>query len=366
MSTQTSQTQSEAPQEPIHYTESERAAMRAYVQRTEVRLSTLHRIATAFINGAGLLILMPFFLRDHVVTVLTTFIANIHMIESNAVASDQLIFVIITLLLFYPFLLSITIPIYSFYLLIKDIIHFYFTIYSPGFPASLFTPSFVLSGITFSPDESKRAKEDVFRYQYNNETIDFMIPFSGQKRERYFDESIRNTHGEIIPKTRKYEDLLESGVLPENHNPQMVQWFNAAMGIARTTDRRLSEEVATLEVSIVRHVLYLRRLVLRYVKALAMFVWTTLITFAMVPFLEDPRVPNYLTLSIAYLVWSLFVMKLMTLPLTWIYRHRHNKTPKDHIDRQLIVLEQQVKPFCYLAIVTSLIALILSLTSNIG
>lgn len=38
-----------------------RNAMRAFLQRSEVRLSTMHRIANAFLSGAGLLVLFPVF-----------------------------------------------------------------------------------------------------------------------------------------------------------------------------------------------------------------------------------------------------------------------------------------------------------------
>lgn len=37
---------------------------RSYLQRAEVRLSTMHRIASAFLGGAGLTILFPFLFRD--------------------------------------------------------------------------------------------------------------------------------------------------------------------------------------------------------------------------------------------------------------------------------------------------------------
>lgn len=37
---------------------------RAFLQRGEVRLSTMHRVASAFLGGAGLLFLFPLFTRD--------------------------------------------------------------------------------------------------------------------------------------------------------------------------------------------------------------------------------------------------------------------------------------------------------------
>src|SRR5277367_1692075 len=47
------------------FTEQERNAMRAYLQRAEVRLSAMDRVATAFISGAGLLVLFPIFFRGY-------------------------------------------------------------------------------------------------------------------------------------------------------------------------------------------------------------------------------------------------------------------------------------------------------------
>ncbi len=41
----------------------EHAAMRAYLQRAEVRLSTMHRVAGVLLNGAGLLFLFPVLLK---------------------------------------------------------------------------------------------------------------------------------------------------------------------------------------------------------------------------------------------------------------------------------------------------------------
>lgn len=39
-------------------------ALRAYLQRAKAKLSTMHRIAGAFLGGAGLLLLLPTSLRD--------------------------------------------------------------------------------------------------------------------------------------------------------------------------------------------------------------------------------------------------------------------------------------------------------------
>lgn len=329
--------------------------MRAYLQRTEVRLSTLHRIAVAFISGAGLLFLFPIFLKDEFASILRVFIDFAIIVMPVVNAADQWVAALMLLCLLYPFLLSATIPLYALYLVLKDVIHFYFTIYSPGFPGSLFTPSFVLSGITFSPDEAPEMKRQVFVHQYSRSTTNFMIPFSAEKRELYFDETIQNTNGDIIPRTRRWELLQELGGLPPDTDRRSVEHFNTALGLARTLDRNLVEEVATAEASMVRHVLYLRRLVLRYITTLLMFIWTTVVAFAMLPFLQEEKLPIFLIMGIGYLIWSLFVLPIMYLPNNWIYRHRHDQINRNHIDRQLTMLEQHMKKFCYLAIPLSLL-----------
>src|SRR3954447_13432052 len=48
----------------------ERAAIRGFLQRSEVRLSTVHRVATALLSGAGLMVLLPAIARDSIVSVI--------------------------------------------------------------------------------------------------------------------------------------------------------------------------------------------------------------------------------------------------------------------------------------------------------
>ncbi|MFP5487779.1 MAG: hypothetical protein ACLGHQ_05685, partial [Acidimicrobiia bacterium] len=53
----------------------ERAAARAFLPRSEVRLSTLHRTAVALLSGAGLLVVLPVVARDAVHGVLRALVA---------------------------------------------------------------------------------------------------------------------------------------------------------------------------------------------------------------------------------------------------------------------------------------------------
>ena len=50
--------------------------MRGFLQRCEVRLSTMHRVATALLSGAGILVLLPALERDAVLQVLRALLAG--------------------------------------------------------------------------------------------------------------------------------------------------------------------------------------------------------------------------------------------------------------------------------------------------
>ena len=55
--------------------EESRAAMRAFLQRSEVRLSTIHRVAQALLGGSALILLLPLFLRDAFPKMMTVLIS---------------------------------------------------------------------------------------------------------------------------------------------------------------------------------------------------------------------------------------------------------------------------------------------------
>lgn len=350
---------------PRPLTPDERNALRAFLQRCEVRLSTLHRIALSFIGGAGLLLLIPVFFKDVVADILATLLVNLtNQFPQMGYTGGGLLTAALIGAVLYPLMLSLVIPLYGVYLLLMDVVHFYFTIYMPGSAQQVLNPTFSLSGLTFWSDESPDLKHQIMHYQYLPHQMDYMLPFSDERRATYFNPLIANTNGEIIPATRKLETLTAAGILPADANLLDVQHFNAAFGIARSLDRTLIEDVATTEMTIARYVLYLRRLMLRYVKTLLMFIWTTVVSFMMLPFLHDDRFSPFLVLSLGYLVWSLAVVRLMRLPLTWIYRHRKGEEiDLRHVDAQLTLLERRVTKYCQIAVPTAVIALLLALVS---
>jgi hypothetical protein len=339
--------------------EQERNAIRAFLARTEVRQSTLHRIATAFVSGAGLLLLIPIFLRDVVDSLLAVYLN----LPGNLPFSNFLINGVLFFLLLYPFVLSLGIPLYGVYLLLKDIVHFYFTIYSPGFAESLLNPTFSMSGLALSPDEAPAAKRAVIQLQYQHPQIEFLMPFSEGRRELYFDKLVESTKGDILPSSRRREALAD--ILPEDTNWKDDQRMSAAFGLARSLDRSLIEEVAVAEMALARNILYLRRLVLRYAKTLLMFLWTAVISFVALPFVNHAAYPKLWVLAIVYMIWSIIALRMLHWPIRWIYRHRYDSLPHDQIDAQLTHMERRIIPYVWTAIVASMLAIGILITTNL-
>lgn len=342
----------------------DRQAMRAYLQRCEVRISTMHRIATSFVSGAGLLLLVPVFLKDALDNIL---IVMLNQMQNQFVpwgevggnlATGAMYFFILA-----PVLISMWIPLYGLYLLMKDIIHFYFSIYTPGLPEELQVPTFSLMATSFSSDESPQVKREVMRYEYLPDNVNFMIPFSEPRKVLYFDSLIENTKEGIIPSTRQLHTLERLQVLGEGVKTQDVQRFNAALGITGSLDRNLVQEVAITEMVLVRNVLFLRRLVLRYVKVLMMFLWTMVVAFLSLPLLRDERFPTFIVLAFTYLIWSSVVRPIILIPIDWIYQHRFGIDHPEHIDAQLTLFETNVMTTIYFSIVSSVLGLLLALTA---
>lgn len=350
-----------------NYTDAERNAMRAFLQRCEVRISTQHRIATGFLGGAGLLLLIPIFFRDVVDGILIIVLDTIgNYFSTLGQVNGWLMSLVLFALLLYLFFLSLAIPLYGVYLLLKDLVQFYYSLYTPGLPETVLNPSFSLTGIMFSIDESAIVKRDVILYQYQDHRSRYMMPFSEDKRGLYFDTILDKTEEAIIPRYRSLDNLKQIYALRTDIDETHARRMGAAFGIARSIDRTLAEEVAVTEMLLARNNIYLRRLLLRYVKTLGMFLWTTLLSFLMLPFLNDARFPTPLVLAVGYLVWAVGVMPVASTPIGWIYRHRVNDNGRadvrqnQHVDPQLTRLEDNIRLWIFVGIVAAALAFVLS------
>jgi hypothetical protein len=333
-----------------------RQAMRAYLQRAEVRLSTMHRIAGVFINGAGLLVLFPFLFKDVVERVAGILLTN--------VLTDNILVIAMFSSAGIPFMISLGIPLYALYLLIRDLVYFYFVSYSPGFPGTFYNPRFSLAAIAFPKDEAPEAvTKEIFNLQYTTDLRNFILPLN-HNIASYFDEMARD-NDDIIPKTRTTSILGNMGILDDltDDNKQDIKRFNAALGLAGFLDRNLIEEVARLEASLARHAISLRRLVLRYIKALLALIWTTIISFLAITIINSfaakaiSPIVLVLTLSVLYGIWSVATPRIVRLPITWLFENNPNLKPVQ--DVELVRFERSVQRLCLVGTVAS-VAVVLS------
>jgi hypothetical protein len=329
---------------------------RSYLTRAETRLSTMHRIAGLFVSGAGLLVLFPAFLNDAFSVILAATLDHRR---------------------FWPMLqctvwvlISAALPLYALYLLVKDLVQFYFTAEHPDITETWFYPRFVLSGIAFSPDESALLKKQIYAKQQEESYQYFLLKRKGEAKDQ-FDQLLEVTEGKIIPPTRR--DLPPK----QGDSVDNIRRFGAAFGMTGTLDRDLVDEVAKLEASLVRHALFLRRLVLRYVKALLMFIWTVIVTVAVVALLRhvDPKQGmeawRIYVIAFLYATWAATTPWLVRRPIDWIYElgdpDKRLKNKKLTNDPDLKHFESVVQWVCYVSLFFGVVyTVVVGLHLNLG
>jgi hypothetical protein len=289
--------------------------------------------------------------------------------------------------LLYVFGLSVFVPLRALYLLFKDIIDFYITVSTPDTEAAvgLHNPAFALTGVAISTDEiSEEVRRDILRYQYHPLNIDFMLPFSDKRRQEYFepilndtryeDEQTKTPHYRIIPPERDLDILRSNGVLIDSDAKYIrdVMYFNVALGVGRSFQRSLVREAAKTEMSLVRHGIYLRRLIFRYVATLLIFLWTLMVLFGMLSVLEAdlvkqnpaPASAGLFVIAAGCFVWTLPLRYILHRPMNWIYRPLRSDSNKQpdagSFDPQLNRLERALIPYHLIALVASILGLILA------
>ncbi len=97
--------------------EESRAAMRSFLQRSEVRLSTIHRVAQALLGGSALVLLLPLFIRDGFPKLTVLLVSCIDAKQSWVAISGIAV----------AAALSIVLPVAAIFLLVGDLLGFYFT-----------------------------------------------------------------------------------------------------------------------------------------------------------------------------------------------------------------------------------------------
>lgn len=307
------------------------AAMRAFLQRAEVRLSTLHRVGAGFISGAGLLVLLPVVASQILPSIAQGLAAAAGDDPARLYAAGTVV------------LLTMALPIYALYLLLRDVTQFYFTPHHPGQPhKNLFLPSFSVAAISYPQDEpGKEAIKDIeeqgpFRRQI----------LSPRKEEnRNLDTLLRRYQQELIPKSR-----LERLETPPNFAiPTDKARLYAALAIAGYADRSLIEETARMELSLARQATLLRRLLLLYVKAFLLSVGALLALTAVLVAVRIERNPWWLAVVLGIVwSWTTIAPYVVARPMDWIYRLESAERTEKAVfhDEHLMQFERIVTVMC--------------------
>ena len=274
-------------------TADERGAIRAYLQRSEVRLSTIHRVGSALLSGAGLMVLLPAVERDSVTTVLGALLSGdvdlVRVLLSVAVCA------------------AVALPFTALWLLLRDLTQFYFHAnHVRHGDGEAFTPRFTLTGLRLPPDEL--GPDSAARLEQERlapRAIELLVPANDESRRR-IDQQLDAYGGLGVPEPAT--DAGRAGGLFE---------------LAASRGRDLFEEVAKVEHGMARHVLRIQVIVLRYVKAVLAMLTTALAAFALAAVIDQhPFVSSgdEAWLSVILLAWAPVAMFAVTTPVRWLER----------------------------------------------
>lgn len=271
------------------WTADDRAAARAFLQRCEVRLSTLHRVATALLSGAGLMVLLPAMMKDQIAGVVGT------LLTVDPTAPHVLLAVLAGIVL--------ALPLVVFFMLLGDLTRFYFHAHHvEGAGGMLFVPRFTLTGLRIASDElSPAAAADVDAARAEPSVVDLVVPPNAAGRARID------------------QRLAAYGL--DHADPDDETRAAGLFELISSHSRSLADEVAKIEFGMTRHLLRLQVIVIRYVKSLLVFLVTALSVFAAAAVAErDTGVgaTGQLWLAVIFAGWAAIVAVAVSAPVRWV------------------------------------------------
>jgi hypothetical protein len=315
----------------------ERGAVRSYLQRSEVRLSTIHRVASALLSGAGLMVLLPALERDSVTSVLRA------LLNGSFDMSRPLLVLAVGA--------SVALPFAALWLVLRDLTQFYFYANHVRHAAGeSFTPRFTLTGLRLPHDElGLFGTASLDRVRNEPRTIELLVPANDAARAR-IDRQIAAYGGLGVPSP-----------------PTDAARARALFDLAASRPRDLFEEVAKVEHGMARHVLRIQLIVLRYVKAVLAMLTTLMAAFALAAVVEgkaDLGPGEEVWVAAILLVWSPVVIYAVTSPVRWLESQLRSEGVS-HTgvadDRELTRVEDVTVRLALAGFAAALVALIISI-----
>lgn len=293
------------------------------------------------LSGAGLLVVLPVVARDSVTGVIRA------LLTGGVDVVDGLVVVSVIAML--------AVPATALWMLFADLTRFYFHANHLGTgDDSLFTPRFTLTSLRLSSDElGTAATADLESFRSEPRIVELLVPTNDASRAR------------IDRQLQVYGGLGDG-------NGDMGR----AMGLfdlAASKSRPLLEEVAKVEYGMARHVLRLRGLVLRYVKALLALLTTAVAVYsadavvADLPSGESVSPTGGIWLAGIILIWSPVVVLAVTSPIRWIeHLMRDDGAPSTGVadDPELTIIERVTLRIAAAAWLTAGAALVIAVTDG--
>ena len=273
------------------WTSDDRAAARAFLQRCEVRLSTLHRVATALLSGAGLMVLLPALVKDQITEV----------IRSLATATESSTQVLLTV----AAVLVLGLPFAVLFFVLSDLTRFYFHAqHLPSADGHAFAPRFTLTGLRLPADElSAGAARNLDAARRAPSSTELLVPANPA------------TRAAIDGKLAAYG--IGGGPAEVTDNDRADGLFSLVASRSRT----LAEEVAKIEFGMARHLLRLQVIVMRYVKALLVVLATAIAVYATLAVIRaDPELSttSELALIAIFAWWAPAIVYVVGSPVRWV------------------------------------------------
>jgi hypothetical protein len=218
---------------------------------------------------------------------------------------------------------SLILPLWALYLLISDLIKFYFTGHHFGHEGGVTYPRFILSGILVD-DKSLLEPGDMISARLQSSVTELLIPRSERARNRLLQEA--HAIGEC-----RGVGFYHKGPRKEQALRKFILTYTASL------PRTLAQESAKMEASMARHVLRLRVLVMRYAKAFLLTILTTGTTITALVIMDFARPSVHDNLGYGkneqlisgaltwvgflavYAAWGFLAAWLVRRPVAWIY-----------------------------------------------
>jgi len=293
------------------------------------------------LSGAGLLVVLPVVARDSVSGVLRSL-----LIDGIGVSDIALVVAVVAML---------AVPMSALWLLFADLTRFYFHAnHLGGDGRDVFTPRFTLTSLQLPSDElGPEALEQLDASRTDPRIVELLVPTNDRSRRR------------VDRQLRVYAGL--------DSDRDDVSRARGLFQLAASTSRPLLDEVAKVEHGMARHVLRLRGLVLRYVKALLALLTTALAVYAgdaIVAGLDQGEgltVSGSTALAAVVLIWAPVVVLAVTSPVRWIEQlMRDDGAPSTAVadDPDLTHIERVSLRIATIGWLAAAIAMIVSATSD--